>query len=118
VGYEDKIAMEPTLEGALEKIFGDLFEDRGPEPDLSVAAREKARAGDSRTPGQRLVLDSADYVRIKNFFDRITASQKELDQTLAQYREDLQSMGEALDSAVVVVESESEGKKEQKEVSK
>ncbi len=118
VGYEDKIAMEPNLEGALGKIFGGLFDDRRPQTDLSVAARERTRADGSGTPGQRLILDSADYARIKNFFDRITASQKELDQTLAQYRQDLQSMGQALDSAVVVVETETEGKKEQQEAEK
>ena len=97
----------------MEKIFGDLFDDQSPQMDLNVAAREKTRIGDSGTPGQKLVLDSANYFRIKNFFNKITASQKELDQTLAQYREDLKSMGQALDSAVVVGESETEGKKEQ-----
>jgi uncharacterized membrane protein (UPF0182 family) len=113
VGYEDKIAMEPTLEEALEKIFGSLYDERS-RLDLNLAAKERASDDHSGTPGQKLVLDSADYIRIKNLFDRITASQKDLDHTLAQNRQDMQSLGQALNSAVVMMDSATEEKKEQK----
>ena len=99
VGYEDSIAMEKTLEEALQKIFGGLMGDAEPGekermigeipelPDVPVAGSEK------------VVLSPSDYMKIKQIFERVMKSQGQLDRTLANYKNDLQSLGKVLGEA-------------------
>ncbi|UCD10366.1 MAG: UPF0182 family protein, partial [Nitrospinaceae bacterium] len=101
VGYEDNIAMEPTLDGALQKIFGGLFAAR---PD----AGEKTRVGtagvvraDAPPLTGRVILGQTEYQEIKKRFERIRETQNQLDRSLADYREDLDALGKALASAEV-----------------
>lgn len=81
VGYEDNIAMEPTLDQALQKIFGGLM---GREP------RQRKEFSEGRTS------DESDYMKIKKIFDRVMQSQQELDRTLTHHKKDLQSLSEVL----------------------
>jgi len=98
VGYEDSIAMERTLEEALQKIFGGLMGKESKEVERMVG--EKLEFPETQSPGdEKVVLRQSDYMKIKTIFDRVMASQGELDQTLSNYKKDLQSLGEILGEA-------------------
>ncbi|TDJ51468.1 MAG: UPF0182 family protein, partial [Nitrospina sp.] len=96
VGYEDRIAMEPTLEQALEKIFSGLE---------TSSVRTPAQAGtpDHTAVGQdeKIVLSRSDYLKIREIFERTVQAQDQLDNAFDSYKRDLQALGKALDSAVV-----------------
>ncbi len=101
VGYEDNIAMERTLDEALEKIFGGLMGTPGFEPAPRVAEERDPEAADAPSAALANVkLNASDYTRIKKYFDRIVASQQELDRSMADYKKDLDALGEILESAV------------------
>jgi len=102
VGYEDNIAMEPTLEGALKKIFSGLFED-APEAVREPEAVAKGAPRAERLLG-RVVLGQNEFQEIKERFERIRETQNQLDRSLADYREDLDALGKALASAEVLEE--------------
>ncbi|GJL77213.1 MAG: UPF0182 protein [Nitrospinaceae bacterium] len=97
VGYEDNIAMEPTLDQALQKIFGGLM---GKEPrEGMVDERRDLPEGQRSSDGENVVLRQSDYMKIKSIFDRVMQSQQDLDKTLADYKKDLRSLGEVLGEA-------------------
>ena len=98
VGYEDNIAMEPTLEEALEKIFSGLTTKPRPERPREKEADE---AGETvADAAAKVTLKPSDYARIKKFFDRVVASQQEVDRQIADYKRDLEALGEILETTV------------------
>lgn len=103
VGYEDQIAMEPTLDQALRKIFKDIrlpgkMDKRGEKP-AAQSSESPKRAIDADA---RVVLRQSDYRKIKDHFERALASQKQLEENLGTYREELNALGKTLDSAQTV----------------
>jgi hypothetical protein len=98
VGYEDTIAMERTLEEALAKIFGEdaIQNITTPKPTASVK-RKSIKAVESKSNVQ---LRQTDYQTIKNMFERVMKRQEEMDQKLFNHKEDLKTLGKALDSAI------------------
>lgn len=109
VGYEDQIAMEPTLEEALEKIFGGLhLPSRRERLD---AAAERPSPAEAEVPAKGgVTLSPSDYRKIKEYFQRAAKSQEELDKALAGYRKELQSLGEVLEGAAAQPENQPGGK--------
>ena len=100
VGYEDNIAMERTLDEALEKIFGGLMGTPGFEPAPQVVAEREPAMTDAESAAMANVkLSASDYTRIKKYFDRIVASQQELDRSMTDYKKDLDALGDILESA-------------------
>ncbi len=100
VGYEDSIAMERTLDEALEKIFTGFA--REPREELSLDVAE----ADPFTPSkpakdQKLILSKSDYDNIRDTYRRILESQGNLDQSLAQYRKELKGLGKLLENTRV-----------------
>ena len=97
VGYEDNIAMEPTLDQALQKIFGGLMgQESG---DGMVGEKQKTLDGQAPSGGEKVVLRQSDYMKIKEIFDRVIKSQEEVDRMLTGYKKDLRSLGEILGEA-------------------
>ena len=107
VGYEDTIAMEPTLDEALEKIFTGLERDLGenisPAP---VATGVPPFSQTEPEKGQKLLLSKSDYERIRKTFNRILKSQEKIDQSLAGYRDQLRELGKVLDDTKVLPQVE------------
>ena len=100
VGYEDSIAMERTLEEALEKLFtGFSQESDGELP--PIAAEADSPISSKSVDGQKLLLSKTDYDKIRNTYQRILESQGKLDQSLAQYRKELEGLGEILEETKV-----------------
>lgn len=93
VGYEDNIAMERTLDEALEKIFTGFAREPGEDVGRPVA---EVHAPSKSTKDQKLVLNKSDYDKIRSTYRRILESQGKLDQSLARYRKDLEGLGELL----------------------
>ena len=98
VSYEDSIAMEPTLDEALEKIFTGFSRESGEEPVPQVAGAQAPLV-----PGkdQKLVLSKGDYDKIRRTYSRILESQEQLGQSLVQYRKELKELGEILEQSPV-----------------
>lgn len=102
VGYEDTIAMERTLDEALEKIFTGFSRD--PEISLveaEVGSQTPSSASPASSKGQKLLLNKADYDKIRSTYRQVLESQGQLDQSLAQYRKGLNELGEILEGAQV-----------------
>ena len=100
VGYEDNIAMERTLEEALEKLFTGFA--REPRQEIGKPVAELDSSSPSKSlKGQKLVLSKSDYDNIRNTYRRILESQQKLDQSLALYRKDLEGFGELLEDTPV-----------------
>ncbi|MBC8288028.1 MAG: UPF0182 family protein [Nitrospinae bacterium] len=100
VGYEDNIAMERTLDEALEKLFTGFA--RKPRQDMGQSVAEVESSSPSKSvKGQKLVLSKSDYDNIRNTYRRILASQAKLDQSLSQYRKELEGFGELLEDTQV-----------------
>jgi uncharacterized protein len=100
VGYEDNIAMERTLEEALEKLFTGFAHE--PRQDIGQSVAEVDSSSPSKsTKGQKLVLSKSDYDNIRNTYRRILESQQKLDQSLTQYRKELEGFGELLEDTQV-----------------
>ncbi len=97
VGYEDQIAMEPTLEEALGKIFDGL--QLPSRRERIEAATERPSPAESPPAKGGITLSPPDYQRIKEYFQRAMKSQEELDKAMAGYRKELQSLGEILEGA-------------------
>lgn len=101
VGYEDTIAMERTLDEALEKIFPGFA--REPREDIGQPVAGVPSSSTSQaTKDQKLILSKSDYENIRNTYRRIVEAQGKLDQSLAQYRKDLAGLGELLEDAPVL----------------
>ena len=101
VGYEDKIAMESTLEKALAKIFDeDALESI---PDAVISDEDAVQVVDAGPkPSGNILLKQADYQTIKNLFERAMKRQEEMSQKLSDYNNDMKALGKALGSATVV----------------
>jgi hypothetical protein len=98
VGYEDTIAMERTLEEALAKIFGEDAIQNITTTKASVK-RKQIKSVDSKSNMQ---LKQTDYQTIKNMFERVMKRQEEMNQKLSNHKEDLKTLGKALDSAIAM----------------
>jgi len=97
VGYEDTIAMERTLEEALAKIFGE-------DALQSVATYTEGIENEpvkSRESTSNMLLKQSDYKTIKKMFKRVMKRQEEMNQKLSFHKRDLETLGKALESAVV-----------------
>jgi hypothetical protein len=97
VGYEDKIAMERTLEEALAKIFGE-------DALQSIASHTEGTINQSEKPQEStsdMLLKQSDYKTIKNMFEKVMKRQEEMNQKLSLHSKDLETLGKALESAVV-----------------
>ena len=97
VGYEDTIAMERTLEEALAKIFGE-------DALQSVATYTEGIENEpvkSRESTSNMLLKQSDYKTIKKMFKRVMKRQEEMNQKLSFHKKDLETLGKALESAVV-----------------
>ena len=102
VGFEDQIAMEPTLEEALTKIFGNIGAQPSTE-ELGVAqgSMENGGAAQQRVKDGKVVLSESDFLKIKDYYERALKSQALVDLAMKNYTEDLKEMGSILDSAIV-----------------
>ncbi len=100
VGYEDSIAMERTLDEALEKIFTGFA--REPREDMGLRVAEADPSTSSKpAKDQKLILSKSDYDKIRSNYRRIMESQGNLDQSLAEYRKDLEGLGKLLENTRV-----------------
>ena len=107
VGYEDRIAMESTLEKALAKIFGENALES--LPSSMTAEKDAVQLVDaSPKPPGNIILKQSDYQTIKNLFGRAMKRQEEMDKKLSDYNEDMEALGRALDSATFVDKSTEE----------
>ncbi|MEC8957050.1 MAG: UPF0182 family protein, partial [Nitrospinota bacterium] len=99
VGYEDNIAMERTLEGALQKIFPELS-------DISDNIPSGSKNAESKTKEKRnLTLSKTDYEKIHRFYKNVLESQNKLDQSFNDYKKELKALGEVLHETPVKIES-------------
>ncbi|MEE9258576.1 MAG: UPF0182 family protein [Nitrospinaceae bacterium] len=102
VGYEDSIAMERTLDEALEKIFGEMIFETTKEREESIA---RARGEPTAEAGTgTVVLKESDYRKIKAYFEKSLTLQKKLSRSLEEYKKEFEALGKALDSAKIVRE--------------
>ena len=107
VGYEDRIAMESTLEKALAEIFGESALES--LPSSMTAEKDAVQLVDaSPKPSGNIILKQSDYQTIKNLFGRAMKRQEEMNKKLSDYNEDMEALGRALDSATVVKKSTEE----------
>ena len=107
VGYEDRIAMESTLEKALAKIFGENAMES--LPSSMTAEKDAVQLVDaSPKPPGNIILKQSDYQTIKNLFGRAMKRQEEMNKKLSDYNEDMEALGRALDSATFVDKSTEE----------
>ncbi len=100
VGYEDSIAMERTLDEALEKIFTGFAREPREGLGLHVAEADPSTSSKS-AKDQKLILSKSDYDMIRSTYRRILESQGNLDQSLVQYRKDLEGLGKLLENTRV-----------------
>ena len=107
VGYEDRIAMESTLEKALAKIFGENALES--LPSSMTAEKDAVQLVDaSPKPPGNIILKQSDYQTIKNLFGRAMKRQEEMNKKLSDYNKDMEALGRALDSATFVDKSTEE----------
>jgi len=137
VSYLDQVAMEPTLQQALAKIFPGLKTEDLPETIIGEGGEKKdvtARAeveGETETgagvgteqamaaPTGSVLIKKADYQKIKEYYRRTLRSQELLGNAFSGYKEDLKDLGDILENADVMdqpatkkKETEPAGKKE------
>ncbi len=105
VSYEDSIAMERTLDEALEKIFTGLAREPGEEPAPQVAGAQ-APVLSASGKEQKLVLSKFDYDKIRHTYRKVLKSQEQLDQSMARYRKELKDLGEMLEDTPVSLQAE------------
>ncbi|MFQ5716117.1 MAG: UPF0182 family protein, partial [Nitrospinales bacterium] len=101
VGYEDRIAMEPTLNEALKKIFTGLDIPSAHEAPRVAGAEPSASAP---VDSGRVVLKRSDFDKIKSLFQKAMDSQKRLEQTLEDYRGELEELGTSLNGIQIFAE--------------
>jgi uncharacterized membrane protein (UPF0182 family) len=90
VAYRDSIVMEPTLDAALARLFGETLERAAP-----AAAQPAATATSAKAPETADV--NALVAEARTHFDRAIAAQRQGD--WATYGEELKRLGEVLDRA-------------------
>lgn len=99
VGYEDQIAMEPTLEQALDKIFGgSQLIPKSEKVGGSPTASTRTPVADSEG---KVILKPSDYQKIREYYQRAIKSQQEMDNVMKNYQKELQALGETLESATL-----------------
>ena len=98
VGYEDNIAMERTLDEALNKIFPGLS---GIPSGISGGSKN---AESEIKEKRNLTLSKNDYAKIQRFYKKVLESQNKLDQSLNDYKKELKALGEILKEAPVKTE--------------
>ena len=98
VGYEDSIAMERTLEGALQKIFPELsgISDNIPTEFKNVEPQTKEK--------RNLTLSKTDYEKIQRFYKKVLESQTKFDQSLNDYKKEVKALGKVLQETPVKIE--------------
>ena len=98
VGYEDSIAMERTLEGALQKIFPELS-------GISDNITTEFKNVEPRTKEKRnLTLSKTDYEKIQRFYKKVLESQTKFDQSLNDYKKEVKALGKVLQETPVKIE--------------
>ncbi len=98
VGYEDNIAMERTLDRALQKIFPELS-------GTSHSTPSGFKNAESKTKEKRnLTLSKTDYEKIQRFYKKVLKSQNKLDQSLHDYKKELKALGEVLQETPFKIE--------------
>jgi uncharacterized protein len=98
VGYEDNIAMERTLDEALKKIFPGLTGIPSSIPE----ELQSVDSGPSESKEERnLILSQTNYKKIQDFYKKVVESQDKLDQSLSNYKKELQALGEVLQEVPV-----------------
>ena len=102
VGYEDNIAMERTLDEALKKIFPGLS-DVIPRVNKQIQSVTTKTAAPNEE--RNLTLRKADYDKIQKFYKKVLESQGELDQSLSNYRKELEALGEVLQETPITLHS-------------
>ena len=112
VGYEDQIAMERTLNMALQKLFSGLESNQ--DQKQSLAKLEKSLAKNNKP----VILKRSDYLVIKSYFRKALESQKKLENSLKAYNEDLEGIAKVLESAEIGMVRESKQNKELGPISK
>lgn len=117
VSYLDQIAMEPTLDQALRKIFKGLeATSDAPTPPGTEQPEETDEATvQAKAPSGTIVLKHSDYLKIKEYYQRTLRSQALLDNAIAGYKEDLKDLGALLENAEVVEPPVGKKKKEETE---
>ncbi len=95
VGYEDQIAMERTLDMALQKLFSGLPSTE--DQKQSVARLEQSLEMNN----EPVVLKRSDYIAIKDYFRKALESQKKIEDSLKNYSKDLEAIAKVLDEAQV-----------------
>ena len=81
---------------ALAKIFGEDAIQNITTPTASLK-RKSIKSVESKS---NIQLKQTDYQTIKNMFERVMKRQEEMDQKLFNHKEDLKTLGKALDSAI------------------
>ena len=100
VGYKDQIAMEPTLDEALGKIFPGLAEQL-PQERVAPAIAEGPQVSAPKTDSTgTLAVNPEELKKIRDNFQQILSAQKVLDTTLESYRKELEELGRSLDRIV------------------
>lgn len=102
VGYEDNIAMERTLDEALEKIFPGLS---GVPSSISVESNGKGPQAPIVKEKRNLILSQSDYQKIQKFYKKVLESQIKLDKSLSSYKKELRNLGEILKETPVILEN-------------
>ena len=98
MGYEDNIAMERTLDGALQKIFPELS-------GISDSILSEFKNTETKTKEKRnLTLSKTDYEKIQRFYKKVLESQGKLDQSLNDYKKELKALGQVLQETPVKIE--------------
>ncbi|MGP0565232.1 MULTISPECIES: UPF0182 family membrane protein [unclassified Nitrospina] len=124
VSYLDQVAMEPTLQQALAKIFPGLstqdlpdtiIDESGEKKGVMARAKVEAKTETEQTlaaPTGSIVLKKSDYLKIKEHYQRALRSQNLLDNAFSGYKEDLKDLGTLLENAEVMEPSVEKKKKE------
>jgi uncharacterized membrane protein (UPF0182 family) len=89
VGAEERIAMEPTLEASLARLFGEA-----PSGDLKPATSEP-KPGETPTPAQPMAPAANLAEQAKQHYDRAMQAQREGD--WARYGEEVKRLGAVID---------------------
>ena len=97
VGYEDHIAMEKTLDEALEKIFTGISL---PQTESAMFTKDPMKT----VARGKIVFDRTDYIRIQKRFQRALKAQKNLETSLQQYKSGLELLGQSLSSGKTLSE--------------
>jgi hypothetical protein len=97
VGYEDQIAMEQTLDEALQKIFPDLAHIApGPARTSTPAAPTKPSTEKNQ---DAVIIGRDDFRKLQSHYKDALKNRQELEAAMERYRRDLDALGETLSRA-------------------